>query len=127
MFKEAIDLIEARLFDNWVTTPIDWDNVEYTPIIGTSFIRLQVEWTDSNAVSIGGRARGDGYIDISIFVPANTGSSQIADLADSLSTLYNRWDTGQLRFKIARTIRVGMQHNWYQLKVIIPFTYEECN
>lgn len=126
MFKEANDLIEARLFDNWVTTPIDYDNVEYNPVRGTAFVRLQIEWTSTDVISIGGLARGVGYIDLSIFVPNNTGTSMVNGLADNLASLFNKWKSGGLKCLAARTLRVGKQEEWYQLKVTIPFTYDEC-
>lgn len=126
MFEQATQIIEERLRDNWVETPIDYDNVEYNPIRGTAFVRLQIEWTSTNLTSITGRAKGEGYIDLSIFVETNTGSIAVNAFADSLSLLYNRFMSGRLICGAARTVRVGEQDNWYQLKVQIPFTYDEC-
>ncbi len=126
MFKEATDLIEDRLTTLWSTTPIDGDNVEYNPIRGTAFVRLQIEWTDTTNVSVGGRVVGEGYVDLSLFIPTNTGTSTLNGLADDLAAIYNKWDTGALRFLSATTQRIGEQDQWYQLKVIIPFSYQEC-
>lgn len=127
MFSEVNSLIENRLFYNWVTTPIDYDNVEYKPVRGNSFVRLAIEWVDSQAVSIGGLSRGAGYVDVSIFAPSNTGVQLINALADEIASLYNKWAYEGLRFRVARTVRVGQQEEWYQLKVLIPFTFDECN
>lgn len=126
MFKEANDAIEAHLSNNWGDTPIDFDNVNYRPVRGTAFVRLQIEWANSVAISIGGLSRGSGYIDLSIFVPVNTGVAIVNGLADDLAALYNKWQTGGLRFLVGRTQRVGQQEEWYQLKVLVPFTYDEC-
>lgn len=126
MFEAANTLIEDRLRALWSTTLIDWDNVEFAPIRGTSFIRLQIEWIDANVVSVGGRNRGEGYINLSVFTPSNTGTEIISTMCDDLATIFNKYDTGNLRFKIARTIRVGEQEQWYRRDVIVPFTYDEC-
>jgi len=127
MFEAAVILIEDRLRANWSETLIDWDNVEFTPVRDTPFVRLQTEWTEVTAIGIGGRDRGEGYITLSIFYPGNTGSIVINKMADSLAAIYNKWNTGNLRFKVARVIRIGQQETWYRLDVLVPFTYDECN
>jgi len=126
MFEAANILIEDRLRTKWLDTLIDWDNVEFNPVRGTSFVRLQIEWVDANAVSVGGRNRGDGYINLSVFVPSNTGTQTATKMADDLAAIFDKWDTGNLRFKIARITRVGEQEQWYRLDVLVPFTYDEC-
>lgn len=127
MFEAANTLIEDRLRALWTDTLIDWDNVEFKPVRGTAFVRLQIEWVDANVVSVSGRDRGEGYINLSVFIPSNTGTEAISTICDDLATIFNKYDTGNLRFKIARTIRVGEQEQWYRRDVIIPFTYDECN
>lgn len=126
MFEEATTLIEDQLKNNWSETLIDYDNVDFDPVIGTPFVRLQIEWTNTDVAGIGGRNRGEGYINVSIFYPANKGTIVVNEMADSLSAIFNKWDTGKLKFKVARTRRVGKQESWYRLDVIVPFTYDEC-
>lgn len=126
MFKEATDLIEGMLYNGWGQTPITFDNVEYNPQRNSAFLRVQIEWVNTAPIAIGGRARGTGYIDLSLFVPQNTGTSQVNGLADDLSVIFNLIQNGALKFGAASTQRVGIQDEWYQLKVLIPFTYDEC-
>lgn len=126
MFEQATTLIEDRLSNNWTETEIDYDNVEFSPVVGTPFVRLQTEWTDTNITSIGGRSRGEGYVNISIFYPANKGTVVVTEMADSLSQLFNQWSSGNLRFTVARTVRIGQQESWYRLDVVVPFTFDEC-
>jgi len=127
MFNEPTELIEARLKANWTDTLIDWDNVEFNPVTGTAFIRLQIEWTDTNTKSIGGRNVGEGYTNISIFYPYNKGIAKISKMADDIAAIFDKWDIGPLKFKVSRTVRIGQQEEWYRLDVITPFTYEECS
>lgn len=126
MFEVANTLIEDRLRDSWSDTDIDWDNVEFTPVRGTAFVRLQTEWVDANVISIGGRNRGTGYINLSVFVPSNTGTVTVSNMADSLSAIFNKWESGNLKFLVARTVRIGEQNQWYRLDVLVPFLYDEC-
>jgi hypothetical protein len=128
MFEAANNLIETRLKAQWgSTTAIDWDNVEFRPVIGTPFIRLLIDWTDNNSISIGGLDRGEGYINISIFETANKGTKHVTSMADSLSAIFRKWSSGGLQFRVPRIITIGKQEEWYRLDVIIPFKYDECN
>ena len=126
MYEAITSLVENQLRDNWADTLVDWDNVEFTPVIGTAFIRLQIEITNADSISIGRRDRADGYINVSIFVPANTGSVQANAFVDKIGVIFNRWITTAIKFGIARTQRVGQQESWYRLDVVVPFTYDMC-
>jgi hypothetical protein len=126
MFEDPIAIIEQRLASSWSTTVVDYDNTSFKPVLGTPFVRLQVEWVSTNQVSIGGRVRGEGYIDLSIFVPANTGTRVANGMADDLAAVFNRYASGGLQCKVARTVRVGQQEEWYHLKVLTPFIFDQC-
>ncbi|RLC88519.1 MAG: hypothetical protein DRJ03_02610 [Chloroflexi bacterium] len=126
MFEQANYIIENRLADNWVRTLVDYDNVEFNPVRGVSFVRLQVEWVDAVVTSLGGRTKGEGYIDLSIFVPSNEGTTNAFQMADELAILFNRFMEGAIKFNVARTRRVGQQQEWFQVKVLVPFVYDQC-
>lgn len=126
MFTEATAAIEQRLQDNWIMTPIDFDNVKFVPVIGTAFIRLQIQWLATAFTSVGGRAKGEGFISISIFVPADEGTDNINGMADTIAGIFNRYQSGTLICKAAAINRIGSQENWYQLQVLIPFEFSEC-
>jgi hypothetical protein len=127
MFEAANTLIETRLKTRWTTTKIDWDNVEFNPVRGTSFVRLDIEWIANSSISIGGLDRGEGYINLSIFVPSNTGTKVITSMADSLSAIFRKWTSGNLQFGVPRIIGKGEQEEWFRNDLIIPFKYDECN
>ena len=126
MFEEAHLYIEDRLTDNWAETPIDLDNQEFTPIRGISFVRLQILWAVTNPTSIGGRVLGSGFIDISIFTPSGTGSRRAFRMADDIGAIFNKWQYLALKTGVANIQRAGNEKEWYQVKAIVPFTYEEC-
>jgi hypothetical protein len=126
MFKDAIALIEKRLAAQWTDTAIDYDNVNFKPTLGTSFVRVQVEWVSTDRVSIGGRVRGSGYIDLSIFAPVNKGVQDVNKIADDLAAIFDGYHSDGLVCNVSRTVRVGQQEEWYQLKVITPFIFDQC-
>jgi len=126
MFDDANSIIETRLNDNWTTTSIQFDNVRFVPVVGTAFIRLQVEWAASNVISIGGRIKSEGYVLISIFVPYGSGNSTIMGYADTIAGLFNMYHEGSIRFKSAIINRVGANKEWFQINVEIPFDYDTC-
>lgn len=127
MFSEATTLIENRLEAMWTTTPIDWDNFDYDPKYGTTFVRLQIEWVDTKTASVGGRDRASGYVTLSLFVPFNSGMQSVSAICDDLAAIYNKWDTGNLKFLVGRVIRRGRQEEWFRMDVVTSFTYDECN
>ncbi len=127
MFEAATTLIEDKLRAEWLQTLIDWDNVEFTPARGTAFVRLQIEWLDNAIATVGGtRTKANGYTNVSVFVPTNTGTQAVSKMADDLALIFDKWDTGELKFKVATIQRVGQQEQWFRLDVITPFTYDNC-
>jgi len=127
MYFDAEDIVEQRLQDNWEKTCIDFDNVEFNPTVGDSFIRLQIEWGPSDFVSIGGLERSTGYIQISVFVPKNKSVSLINQYLDELKGIFNKWDNGKIKTKASKVRRVGEQKSWFRKDLIIPFQYDNCN
>ena len=127
MFKAVTQLIETHLSASWNQTPIAFDGVEFSPTRGTPFVRLQVEWVDTAQVSIGNMVRGEGYAMFSVFTPSNQGSQPALNFADQLAAIFTKWTDGGLTLFLARTVRVGMHDEWYQVNVLIPFKYDKCN
>lgn len=126
MFSDANSIIERRLDANWTATPIQYDNVRYIPAIGTAFIRMQIEWATANVVSIGGRIKAEGYVLLSIFTPAGEGTSVPLGYADTLASLFNMYHEDAIKLLAAVINRVGMQKEWFQVNVEIPFSYDAC-
>lgn len=126
MYSETRAIIESRFKDNWTDTPIDIDNTEYTPTPGQSFVRLQIEWVDAQSTSIGGRTKGTGYVDFSIFIPYGVGTEVADSYSDLLADLFSRYRESALRMLVATARRIGQQGNWHHTKVMVPFEYDTC-
>jgi len=126
MYAKITKSIEERMKVNWSLTPVEYDNIDFLEVAGQSFIRLRIHTPNKQRIAIGGLERVTGYIDGSIFVPSNSSRENIDILVDEFSKIFELWDDGEIEFKLARINRVGQVNEWYQLQVIIPFTFDTC-
>ena len=125
MITEAEQAIEVALESQWTKTPIDWDNVQYQPLQGEPYIRMQMEWYDS--VSAGpNRVRESGYVMLAVFVPVHYGTRYQADLIDNLKRIFLGLRISGLTFYPSRLQRVGENRGWYQRNLLVPFDYNYC-
>jgi hypothetical protein len=130
MLDIAERLIETLLQDNWTQTPLAFDNVNFAPVLGVDFVRVQIEWTTS--ANIGpSRIRHDGLVLLSVMVQPREGTRQSAKYASDLIRLFqdnsalSDSDT-YLTFKAGYAQRVGEREGWYQRNIVIPFVFDYC-
>ena len=129
MFDNQAKLIEKRLGDNWLATPIAWDGVEYIPSPGKPWIRIQVSWADSTLISgtsDGGVYRETGIITIGVFTANKTGTRSNQDFCSSIANIFRGWSEGSLFCQAPYVVRVGEENEWFYQNVIIPFFYDNC-
>jgi hypothetical protein len=119
--------IESRLSSNWSTTAIKWDNVAYIPTPGTAWIRCTILPGEVEALSFGRDTTKEfmGLIDISIFTPKETGSVLARTYADTLSALFDMVAFGTIDCDEASVQNLGVDGDWYQLNITIPFSRRE--
>ncbi len=124
-YQTTHNAIRKRLKDNWTTTPIAYQNVEFTPPVGdTGWVRLTVEDADAFQASMGGTTnfyRHPGLIIVSVFVPLNRGDKQALEYADSISAIFRSWQTTGIRFYAPTVKRIGADDKWYHVNVVVPF------
>jgi hypothetical protein len=125
MIESLEHILEKFLQDNWTATPIAFDNVQFNEVRDIPFIRMQTEWADSYYAGVN-RERFEGYIFITIYVAANQGIKESAELADEIINLYKALTEPHLIIKAARNVRIGQIKEWYQRNVVIPFQYDNC-
>lgn len=134
MYLTAVSQIVSRLTSNWTTTDIITDNVNYTPVAGTSFIFCSVDFMDSFPASIGSPQvtgalyRGLGNIEIDIYTPVNEGVGLGASYASTISAIF-RGQTFSNIVCFSPTVISGREvgfltGNWWQTPLICSF---ECN
>ena len=134
-FDDERQLLESRFNTRWATystssgVPIAWDNVEYAPTAGTTFVRFSVYPGDAYQVSLGERPthRVVGIIDIGIFVPQGQGTENARDLADIAAEIFRNWqDTAtKIRCRSPYLTRIGEEEGWFQMIVTVPYIRDE--
>lgn len=85
-------LVESRLASQWgVTTPIRYENVEFVPPEGASWISVAVKESDSRKITLGSGAqvrRTIGTIFVEIFTPVGGGSGVARGYADTIKAIF---------------------------------------
>lgn len=122
-FEDIRKAIEVQLKSNWTTTDIAWDNVIYTPIARTAYIKLRISYSSVNQVS-GGQTplfRAYGQVTVEVYVPVETGTNTIRGYADSLTTIFENKAVSDVQFLATYINRIGDIGEYYQLNVITPF------
>lgn len=127
------ELLENRFNDKWgQTTPIAWENVDYTPQSGTSYVTFRIMPNGSDFASIGKHPliRSIGLVEINVMTPLNRGAEPGNNLADSAIEVFRDtdgrgWKSGGLRCGAGYILNVRKEDEWYRHIVIIPFEYDE--
>lgn len=133
--------IESTFATAWAsTTPIKYDNVDFTPVEGVSFVSLEVWDGVSTKASVGAGVqvrRTIGTTFVHVYTPLNGGSKPARDLADSIKTVFRDLQVGGITFEEGDVLRIGEKYyassgtsvngtgQWYEMIVAIPFRYDE--
>lgn len=138
-FMTATKNIVQRLTANWdgVTTPIVYDNVDYTPVEGVNFLYFSVSFQDafqaslynSNGITEDRLYRHVGVIEANIFTALDKGIGEGFTLADTLSSIF-RGVTFSGVTCLAPRILSGRQTvfgngKWWSTPVFIGFQYDQ--
>ena len=118
------EIIETHLNSFWgSTSPVDWDGIEFTPVIGTPFIVPRWECVASANVAL--RCERNHYLlSIKINTPADEGQVENLTFADLIKENFiNRGITGMI-FRQGRVLRRGEVNEWYQREVLIECFYD---
>lgn len=129
MFDEQNAIIEKRLSDNWIETPIAFDNVNYKPTIGTPWVRLTVTWNGSSLISgtaDAGLYREQGFIIIEVYTPINKGTQDNTSMCSEIAKLFRGYQSGSLYCQPPHVIRVGEEREWFHQNVYVPFYFDNC-
>lgn len=118
--------IEKRLADNWATTPIAFDNVNFTPPEDAAWIRLVIQDGDAFRVCVGnpGHHRQTGVIMLRIYVPLNGGTNTARQYADTLAALFRDVQFNGITCREASPINLGEVEGWYAYSINIPYFYD---
>ena len=129
-FKNEQRDIEQRFSTNWgSTTPVKYDNVNFTPTPETSWAEIQVHTGDQIPVSLGGVSatlyRGVGIISINIHTALNIGSQTGKNLADTAAAIFRGQTFSGITCRGADVTRLGETNGWFVYNVSIPYFRDE--
>ncbi len=126
MSTEAVRaILEARLQTEWgVTTPIVWDNVNYTPKLGTPYIDCQLEGVFSVIKSA--KCQRKHYLfTIDVYTPSNTTAKTAMEHTDTLETMFYGFASGYLTVQTTHSERVGTLKEWHHRVVLIDLFFDQ--
>lgn len=117
--------IEERLFDNWLTTPIAFDNVDFDPPNNSEWVRLNILNGASSNRTIEAKKRHTGAIVLQLFAPKHGGTGTLRGYADTLAEIFEDQTFDDVVCDTASLTNVAGSDEWYQLNLTIPYWRDE--
>ena len=116
--------LEAHLRDALAGVDVAWENVDYTPIQGTAWVRCVVRPGQVFDGEIGrlGLSQRPGVLLAQVFVPDHLGSGPALDMAQAVEAAFRHEDVGGVHCDNPYTTTVGPDgRGWYQVNVAVPW------
>ena len=140
-YKAEYNTLASIFNTGWVTvpgegeeseqfSPVQYENLPYTPETGTKWVRFTVISGEANQASIGAPGqnyyRYTGTVQIQCFAPLNMGAAGAKELADkAIGIFHNKIQSGYVfRAGYAVTVNNSTASGWYQVNAIIPYWRE---
>ena len=122
-FESIRSAIADRLGDNWTTTPIAWENRDFTPPTSGGWIELTVLGNTGQTLGIGSAVmvRDSGLIAINIYTPEGSGTATGRGYADTLDALFEHERFSGITTYTATLTTRGVVEGWHQLNLTIPY------
>jgi len=124
--------IEGRFSANYSATPIQYENVPLNEQVTDAWVALFIRHGDSEQVSIGDNPwfRDVSVIMLQMFNPKNKGTARLKQLADLIVPIWRRAefsldDSGLIRCRAPSVVEVGVQGDWFQANVEVPYIRDE--
>ncbi len=141
-FATIAAAIRSRFNTQWgSTTPIAWENVNYTPVTGTPWVRLTILPATARhaGLAVGSSATGNrryregGLVVVQVFTPENEGDGESATLAEAAAAVFRGVTASGIRYsgprgEAPRIRTVGEDgEGWYQRNVEVPFEVDSTH
>ena len=127
-YEDANAAIEARFNTEWAdAAPVKWDNVEFEPTSGTSFVELQIHVAVAIQASIEVTPlhRAFGIISTNIYIPLNIGTKTADDHADTIAAIFRAATFSNVICRSPRIARLGEVDGWFIINVSVDFHYDK--
>ena len=123
-FEGIRSAIAARMSSNWSTTPIAWENRDFTPPTSGGWVELTVLGNTGQTRGINGdvgAVRDSGLIAINIYTPEGSGTATGRGYADTLAALFEHERFSGITTYAATLTTRGVVNGWHQLNLTIPY------
>jgi len=127
-FADERQAVEARLSDNWTTTPIAYENVPFSEPSNGRYVAVHVLTGQGTQEDIcpSPRHRYQGLIQIRITVPANEGTELAKSYADTISALFrsvsfSAGSSGTILCRTPSILSLGVQDGQFTLVISVPY------
>jgi hypothetical protein len=127
-FASAQISIESRFNSNFAGCPVQYENVPYTPIPGTTFCTLEIVESYSQRADIGTTNpfhRSFGSIIVNFHLPLDVGTNQGRVLADTAAAIFRDQDFSGITCRSPVVRNIGEVEGWYIVNMTCPFFYNE--
>lgn len=108
---------------------IAWPNTQFTPTVGTPWVRFSVRQADASQIGFGSSAvrdRTQGTVFIQIFTPTDEGVIEGLQIADDAAAALRRYSTTGLFTRTPLVQDIGPTGDgWYQVNVSVPYQRDE--
>ena len=142
-YKDEYNTLATIFNTGWVTipaegeeaepiSPVQYENLPYTPVTGTKWVRFTVINGEARQSSIGAPGgnyyRYAGTVQIQCFAPLNMGVAEAKEMADKAISIFMFKQQSGYHFRAgyAVTVQNSIAEGWYQVNAVIPFWRDAC-
>lgn len=125
-FAQIRRIVETRMKEFWLLTPVAYQNVAFTAVRGISWVRIAVTTLPAQVVELGqAHVRNEGIIAVQCFVQAGQGTKPLDDLAMAACTVFENKQFGGLTVRQRDIKWVGEDAGWDQQNAEFQFHADE--
>jgi len=128
-FLDEIKAIESRFATAWgTTTPIKYENVEYTPTPNTAWVEIHVSNGDTFQADINNdapRYRNLGIIGVNVYVPKGSASHIARGYCDSIAAIFRGQQFDNIVCRASSIDHIGTEGQWEIYNVNTVFYRDE--
>ena len=129
-FVDAQLAIESRLYNNFSTCPVKYENVDYNPQPGVRYAEIYVVDSDNRRADIGTNNplhRTFGFISVNIYTEKFVGSKPGRTLADEIAAVYRDTSFSGITCKSPLVRNVGEVGDWFVVNMRCEFFRDEVH
>jgi len=118
--------IENRVADNWMVTPVAYENAPFEEPQSEPWIRVRIFDDVTRRITIGNPAtyRHAGLLVLEIFTPKNSGTGTARTYAGTLATLFRDVQFSGLTFREPSLSNGGEENGWFKMNLSTPFFWD---